>query len=443
MGKKVLISDEFELLPRYLGFVKGVVDSDDLPLNVNRETLQESKIVRIIKKKLVRKVIEMIRKLSEKKVEDKSEEVELDEEGNVIESEKKKKPSIISDDPDNLIQKVGDDDDDDDDDDSGMTYSKWYKDFGSTLKMGVIEDTANREKLMKLLRFKTSKFKDDEDWVSLEEYNERAPEWQDQIYYIPGESVEKIDQSDFLDKFKSKDIEVLYLNHPIDEYMISNAPEFGGKKFQSITKTGVKIKDEDEDLIKRREKAYEKKFKVLTTYLKKLYGDKIFKVQVSKRLEDAPAMISSEEFGYSANMERLLKSQARAGEIDEYQYKSYRIFELNPRHPFMNELLDMVTPPEGEDEDSFEPDSNASDLAWMIHDSAVLNSGYNIQDIPEYTKRVTRVLKSQMDIDEIVLEDEIDPPIEEEEEDDDPYDDYEKPDFEEMIRDAEMQEEDL
>merc|ERR1712111_243288 len=107
--------------------------------------------------------------------------------------------------------------------------------------------------------------------------------------------------------------------------------------------------------------------------------------------------------------ERLLKSQARAGQADDFMYKSYRIFELNPRHPFNLKLLDMVTPPEDEDEDSFIPDSNASDLAWMIHDSAVLNSGYNIQDIPEYTKRVTRVLKSQMDIDEIVLEDEIDP----------------------------------
>jgi heat shock protein beta len=412
--KKVLISDEFELLPRYLGFIKGVVDSDDLPLNVNRETLQESKIIRIIKKKLVRKVIEMIRKLSEKKVEEKSKEVELDEEGNVI--EKPKKPKLISDDPDNLIQPIGGDDDDDDDEQ--MTYTKWYKEFGSTLKMGIIEDTANREKLMKLLRFKTSKFKDDDDWVSLEEYNERAPEWQDQIYYIPGDNIDQIDQSSFLDKFKSKDVEVLYLNHPIDEYMISNAPEYSGKKFQSITKTGVKIKDEDEDLIKRREKAYEKKFKVLTTYLKKLFGDNIFKVQVSKRLEDAPAMISSEEFGYSANMERLLKSQARAGEVDGFQYKSYRIFELNPRHPFMTELLDMVTPPVDEDEDSFEPGSAASDYAWLIHDNAVLKSGYSIQEVPEYTERLTRMLQSQMGIDSIQLEEEINPPVEEDDPDD-------------------------
>merc|ERR1719410_2487649 len=388
--KKVLISDNFELLPKYLSFVKGVVDSDDLPLNVNRETLQENKVIKIISKKLVRKVLEMIRKMADykpNKKEDDVAEVEIDVDGNEVE------PPI--------------------EEDGANDYIKWYKEFGPAMKMGAIEDNANRERILKLLRFKTSKAMGEDDWVSLQEYVDRMKDWQDQIYFIPGETIAACDDSEFMDAFKSKGVEVLYFDHPIDDYFTAHAPEFGGKRFQSITKAGVKFKDEDEDLIKRRSKAYEKKYKPLTKFLKDTFGDAISKVQISKRLGDAPAMLAAEDYGYSANMERLLKSQARAQGIDEHTYKSYRVLEINPRHPFMTKLLGMVTPEEGVDEEDFTPKQEAFDIAWLIHDTAALNSGYNLKSLQDYTRRLTRILQSQMDLDEITLEEEISPEVEE------------------------------
>ena len=179
-----------------------VVDSDDLPLNVNRETLQESKIIKIIKKKLVRKVVEMIRKLaldSEKKSDDsETKEAEIDADGNVIEVE------------------------DEDEDDEPNKYIQWYKKFAPSLKMGVIEDDANRGKLSKLLRYHSSKTDGEDDFVSLEQYVGRMKDWQDEIYYFAGQSEEEMESSHFMDKFNEKDVEVLFFTDPIDEYMVQN-----------------------------------------------------------------------------------------------------------------------------------------------------------------------------------------------------------------------------
>lgn len=199
--RKVLISDAFDLLPRYLSFVKGVVDSADLPLNVNRETLQENNIIKVIKKKLTKKAIEMITKLSKKEAEPVEEEIELDEDGNVVEKDEldvEEKPVPLT------------------------PYEIWYEQFSPSIKLGCMEDEPNRGKLMKLLRFKTSKFTDDRDYVTLDQYVERMKEWQKDIYYFAGSSIKELDYSQFMDKFKSKDVEVIYLTGPMDEYMMNS-----------------------------------------------------------------------------------------------------------------------------------------------------------------------------------------------------------------------------
>merc|ERR1719296_700920 len=298
--------------------------------------------------------------------------------------------------------------------------------------MGAMQDTSNRDRLMKLLRYKSSTNEDSSSETrTLQEYVDNMKEWQAQIFYLPGENMKSILSSEFLDAFIEKDVEVLYFDHPIDEYLTQHAPEFAGKTFQAITKAGVKLDDEDADMVKRREKVYKDKFQNLTKFLKDLFGMSIARVAISKRLGDAAAVISAEQHGYSANMERVIKSQARATGIPEHSYKSHRVFEFNPRHPFMIKLNEMVTPPEGVAEDDFAPDRTAKDLAWMIHDTAILNSGYTIKSIPAYNKRMTRILQSQLDVDDVELEEEISPS----EDDDIPEDEKEKARMEELNKD--------
>jgi len=296
--------------------------------------------------------------------------------------------------------------------------------------MGAMQDTSNRDRLMKLLRYKSSTNEDSSSETrTLQEYVDNMKEWQTQIFYLPGENMKSILSSEFLDAFIEKDVEVLYFDHPIDEYLTQHAPEFAGKTFQAITKAGVKLDDEDADMVKRREKVYKDKFQNLTKFLKDLYGMSIARVAISKRLGDAAAVISAEQHGYSANMERVIKNQARASGIPEHTYKSHRVFEFNPRHPFMIKLNEMVTPPEGEDD--FTPEQSAKDLAWMVHDAAILNSGYTIKSIPAYTKRLTRILKSQLEVDDVGLEEEIHP----DEDDDIPEDEEEKARMDELNKD--------
>ena len=384
--RKVLISDEFDLMPRYLSFIKGVVDSDDLPLNVNRETLQESKIIKIIKKKLVRKAIELIKKMSNAPMpEDEPEEAEIDADGNVIEPEEKPK-------------KV-------------HPYIEWYKKFGLSLKMGCIDDSANKDKLQKLLRFKSSKADGDDEFISLPEYVGRMKEWQKEIYVFPGESIKQLKESSFMDAFLDRDVEVIYMTDAIDEYFIGNVREFDGKKFRDITKEGVKFSDEDESMAKRRAKVYSETFKPLTKFLKKLYGSDVSRVSISKRLGRAPAIVSSSEWGNSANMDRIMRAQAFAHGVapGENNIPTGNL-ELNPRHPFVIKLLESLP----EDEDAEVPES-VKDSAWILLDTATMSGGFPIRDPKKYAARMTRVLKSNLGVESLALADEIEPPEEEDE----------------------------
>jgi len=385
--RKVLISDEFDLMPRYLSFIKGVVDSDDLPLNVNRETLQESKIIKIIKKKLVRKTIELISKMSKEKMPE-EEEAEIDDEGNIIESDENKPKKL-------------------------HPYLTWYKKFGLSIKMGCIDDSANKDKLQKLLRFKSSKTQGEDDYISLQEYADRMQDWQKEIYVYPGESIAGMKESSFMDAFLDRDVEVLYLTDALDEYFIGNVREFDGKKYRDITKDGVKFGDEDEDLAKRRAKAYAATYKPLTKFLKKLFGADVSRVAISKRLGRAPAVVSSNEWGNSANMDRIQRAQAFAHGVAPGENKiPTGILELNPRHPFVVSLLEAL--PEDVEEDV--PQS-VKDSAWILLDMATMGGGFPIRDTKKYSSRMTRVLKNSLGVDALTLADEIDPPIEDDEPD--------------------------
>ncbi|ETI49777.1 hypothetical protein, variant [Phytophthora nicotianae] len=397
--RKVLITDDFDdFLPRYLNFIAGVVDSDDLPINVSRETLQENKILRVIRKKLVRKVLEMLRKLAEKDEDDDEEDEEDDEVVDTSADESNDKKETEGD---------AEKEEEEEEEDSNTAYNKFWEEFGKNIKLGVMDDAANRAKLVKLLRFVTSE--SDGKWTSLEQYVDRMKDWQDSIYYIAAENADACEKSPFMEKMRAKGLEVLYFVDALDEYMVSHISEFDGKKLVSITKEGIKFGDEDESLTQKREQLYADKYVALTTALKTLYGDKISRVTMSQRVVDSPAVMVTSQWGYSANMQRIMKAQTFGnGDKNSPMYGTgSAILELNPRHPIVSKLNElMVSDPEKEE---------TKDLAWLLYDTALINSGFDMTDTTQFSTRVHRIMKSSMGIDSLELEPEIEVPEEEQE----------------------------
>merc|ERR1712196_446430 len=295
--RRVFITDEFEdLMPRWLSFIKGVVDSEDLPLNVSREMLQTSKVLRVIKKKLVTKALEMIRKMAEKK---KKKEKKDDE-------KKEADPS-----------KEAEDNED---------YLKFWKEFNKAIKLGLYEDSSNRTKLAKLLRFQTSKTGDN--WTSLEKYISRMGKGQKNIYYISAESKEAAEKSPYLERFRKKDIEVLYYTDPIDEYAMPQLTEFKGFQFMGANKENLKFDDDEEE--EKKIKKLTETHKKLTDWFKETLGSKIEKAVVSNRLLETPAIIVSSQYGWSTNMERIMKAQTMGNQDRSSAMVSQKTFEINP-----------------------------------------------------------------------------------------------------------------
>lgn len=400
--RKVLIQDSFDdLLPRYLSFVVGVVDSDDLPLNVSREQLSQDKVLKVMGKKIVRKAIEMIKKLAEetaaeKEAEKAEKEAEKDEQVEQQQQEQEqeqqqKEEEVESTQPED-----------------NANYIELWEQFGKSLKIGVIEDSANRNKLARLLRYKSST--SDGKWTSLENYVKRMKDWQKQIYFVSGDSEDKLADSMFLEAFKRRGVEVLFFTEAIDEYVAQNLREFNGKTLQDITKEGVELGDEKEHQ-KKVQKAYEEKYESFTKWLKDLLGDKVDKVEVSSKLESAPAVLSTSRYGYSATMERIMKSQALQNPERAKYLKSHKIMEINPRHPIISNLQKMA------DED---PESDvARDFANLLYDSALMNSGFMIDEPNEFATRLYSLMKESLQLDSLDLEPEIEvaeEPVEEEEE---------------------------
>merc|ERR1711998_161354 len=293
--RRVLVADKFEeLLPRYLGFVRGVVDSDDLPLNVSREQLQQNKIMKVISKKLVRKVLELMKKLAkeDESGEDEDEEKEDEEEKEAKEEKDEEKK---------------------DKKDEDTTWSKFWKEFNKNLKMGCYEDDSNRSKISKLLRFISTKSEDKD--ISLDKYLDRMQESQESIYYMSGESLDTMKKAPSLQIFQKKDIEVLMLADHLDEPCLQKLADYEGKKFVSIQKADVKLDETEEE--KKRFSKLKDMYKPLTDWWKDKLSDftekgdlkdagvKVEKVEISKRLTDSPVVVVTSQFGYSAQQEKI------------------------------------------------------------------------------------------------------------------------------------------
>jgi heat shock protein beta len=380
--RKVLIQEDFEdLLPTYLNFIVGVVDSDDLPLNVSRETLQQHKILKVMSKKLVRKALEMLRKMAAGKKT--SSEDEEDADGD----EEDEGTAIASNDPEH-------------------PYIKFWENYGKSIKMGVIEDMPNRSKLAKLLRFKSST--SDGKWNSLEDYIENMQEWQKDIYFLAGDSMESVEKSPFLEVARKKKIEVLYLTEPVDEYVFQHMSEFEGHKLQSLSKEGINFGDEDEEDVKKRTKAYKEHFKPLTKFMKELFGGKVNKVTVSQRVDTTPAVIVTGAYGHTANMERIMRAQTFSSGDNVNMMKAQRTLELNPRHPIITALLAKA--------ENAPEDQDTKDLAMHVYDTALISSGFYQEDTEEYAERMYRTIANSLSVDSMDLEPEIEVPEEEEQE---------------------------
>merc|ERR1711939_1067094 len=374
----VFITDEFEdMMPRWLSFIKGVVDSEDLPLNVSREMLQTSKVLRVIKKKLVTKALEMIRKMAEKKKKKEKE----DEDDKKDEKKEPKGPAEEAEDNEN--------------------YLNFWKEFNKAIKLGLYEDSSNRTKLAKLLRFQTSKSGDN--WTSLEKYISRMAKGQKNIYYISAESKEAAEKSPYLERFRKKGIEVLYYVDPIDEYAMPQLTEFKGFQFMGANKENLKFDDDEAE--EKKLKKLQETHKKLTDWLKETLGSKIEKAVVSNRLLETPAIIVSSQYGWSTNMERIMKAQTMGNQDRSTAMVSQKTFEINPAHPLVKELKSRV---EADDKDS-----EATDIAHTLFDVALIGTGLTPSDATEFGARLQVLMRLGLGVSK-------DAPIEEPEVPEDP-----------------------
>ncbi|XP_025107756.1 endoplasmin-like [Pomacea canaliculata] len=335
--RRVFITDDFEdMMPKYLTFIRGIVDSDDLPLNVSRETLQQNKLLKVIKKKLVRKTLDMIKKIGKEE------------------------------------------------------YDKFWKEYSTNIKLGVIEDTSNRTRLAKLLKFYSSNSETEQ--TSLTDYVERMKEKQEAIYFVAGTSREEVSKSPFVERLLKKGYEVLYLIEPVDEYCIQSLPEFEGKKFQNAAKEGLKL-DQSEKAKELRE-AQEKEFEPLLTWLKdSALKEKIEKATISERLSTSPCALVASQYGWSGNMERIMRAQAYAKQQDpsqQFYSNQKKTLEVNPRHPLIKELKARV--------EVNKDDETAKDLAVVMFETATLRSGYLLPDTAGFAERVERMLRLSLDV---------------------------------------------
>ncbi|XP_055849038.1 endoplasmin [Episyrphus balteatus] len=334
--RRVFITDEFnDMMPNYLSFIRGVVDSDDLPLNVSRETLQQHKLIKVIKKKLIRKVLDMIKKLDKD------------------------------------------------------SYEKLWKEYSTNIKLGVMEDPSNRSRLAKILRFQSSHGKG---ITGLTEYVERMKPNQEHIYFIAGSSRQEVENSPFVERLLAKGYEVLYLVEAVDEYCISALPEFDGKKFQNVAKEGFKLSESEKSKSKFEE--LKSTFEPLVKWLnEEALKDKIMKAQVSERLSNSPCALVAGMFGWTGNMERLAMSNAHQKSDDpqrSYYLNQKKTLEINPRHPLIRELLRRV--------EADEADETAKEMATMMFRTATLRSGFMLQETADFADSVERMMRQTLGV---------------------------------------------
>jgi len=335
--RRVFIMDNCEeIIPEYLNFIKGVVDSEDLPLNISREMLQQNKILKVIRKNIVKKVMEAIEEIAEDK--------------------------------DN--------------------YKKFYEQFGKNIKLGIHEDSTNRKKLAALLRFSTSA--SGEEMCSLNDYVSRMKENQKDIYIITGESKEVVATSSFVERLKKRGLEVVYMTEPIDEYVVQQLKEFEGKNLVSVTKEGLELPEDEEEKKKREEDV--KKFETLCKVMKDILDKKVEKVTVSSRLVSSPCCIVTSQYGWTANMERIMKAQALRDTSTMGYMAAKKHLEINPDHPIVENLRTRA--------EADKNDKSVKDLVMLLFETSLLSSGFSLEDPMVHAQRIHRMIKLGLGIDE-------------------------------------------
>lgn len=351
--RRVFISDEFdELLPKYLNFLMGLVDSDTLPLNVSREMLQQHSSLKTIKKKLIRKALDMIRKIADE-------------------------------DPDEANDKDKKDVENSSDDEKKGQYAKFWNEFGKSIKLGIIEDSVNRNRLAKLLRFETTK--SDGKLTSLDQYISRMKSGQKDIFYITGPNKEQLEKSPFLERLKKKGYEVIYFTDPVDEYLMQYLMDYGDQKFQNVSKEGLKMGKDS------KAKELKESFKDLTKWWKSaLASENVDDVKISNRLADTPCVVVTSKFGWSANMERIMQAQTLSDANKQAYMRGKRVLEINPRHPIIKELLErVVKDPE---------DDGVKQTAHLMYQTALMESGFILSDPKDFASRIYSSVKSSLSI---------------------------------------------
>merc|ERR1711970_143030 len=342
--RRVFIMENCEdIIPEYLNFITGVVDSEDLPLNISRETLQQNKILKVIKKNVVKKVLEQI--------EDTTEDAEA--------------------------------------------YKKFYESFSKNLKLGIHEDSTNRKKLSDFLRYHTSA--SGEDVSSLKDYVSRMPEKQKQIYYITGESKEAVKNSAFVERVKKSGLEVIYMTDPIDEYCVQQLKEYDGKTLVSVTKEGLELPEDEEE-----KKAFEEKktqYEDLCKVMKDILDKKVEKVHVSNRLVSSPCCIVTAQYGWSANMERIMKAQALRDSSTMGYMAAKKQMEINPDHTIVKALKTKV--------EADKNDKSVKDLVNLLFETSLMSSGFSLEDPTVHASRIYRMIKLGLGVedDEEIIED--------------------------------------
>jgi molecular chaperone HtpG len=325
-----------ELMPEYLNFIKGVVDSEDLPLNISREMLQQNKILKVIRKNLVKKCVELIEEISEDK----------------------------------------------------ESFKKFYEQFSRNLKLGIHEDSNNRAKLAGFLRYHSSTSGDE--LTSLKDYVSRMKENQKDIYYITGDSRQVVDQSAFVERVRKRGFEIIYMTEPIDEYCVQQLKEFEGKKLISVTKEGLELPEDDEE--KKKHEQDKEKFETLCKVMKDILDKKVEKVLISNRLVSSPCCIVTSQYGWSATMERIMKAQALRDTSTMGYMAAKKHLEINPDHSIIKTLKTKV--------DQDKNDKSVKDLVTLLYETSLLASGFTLELPQQHADRIFRMIKLGLGIDE-------------------------------------------